>query len=379
MKQIDDFEYVFHKKVSENITDELSVVLKKLSKIIDKMSEKVNLLNQKINASTNISKINELSSEVNILNEELLKICVIKNRLELIFNRNIERKDYLNKKLSDAGIYIDKLDKKRLDETKKAYCEKVDENSLNLSQKNSENNVVLKNIDGILLTFVNGKLDLSVETNIKALSDADENYVFKVIYNNPESVKTILPKDLVSTTFKKKILKVIASIAMSDKEGSIKQLNEKFDNLLSFKTEIPKDAESYVTGIQNLFNFMVKQELIEKHPEKTELIDKKLKCNSKSELIPASVKKIAFASGLAGEDEYSEENESEEIRKNKQKEIDKDIFAAFELELSNLEAEIEEEEKNKASEIEEEKIRQKHLEEQEKESEAQMLTKHDDD
>lgn len=378
MKQIDDFEYVFHKKVSENITDELSIVLKKLGKIIEKMSEKVNLLNQKINVITNISKINELSSEVNTLNEELLKICVIKNRIELIFNRNVERKDYLNKKLSDAGIYIDKLDKKRFDETKKAYIEKVDEKSLNLNQKNSENNVVLKNINGTLLTFVNDKLDLSVKSNIEVLSDADENYVFNVIYNNPESVKTILPKDLVDTTFKKKILKVIASISMGDNVSSIKQLNEQFGNLLSFKTEIPKDAESYVTGVQNLFNFMVKQELIKQNPDKTEIINKKLKCNSKSELIPASIKKIAFASGLAGEDEYSEENESEEIRKDKQKEIDKDIFAAFELELSKIEAEIEEE-KNKDLEKEEEIIRQKHIEEQEKESEAQMLKKHDDD
>ena len=381
MKIVDEFDYVFHKAVAEDIINGIEPIIKKISVATDKLVAKLFAVEQKIMVENNTKKINKLNEIAENLKNELISAFCVKSRLDLIVHRNRERVKYLSDKLKEAGIYYNKIDKKRLAEIKKEYKSKISESSLNLNQNNSENNVVLKNINGELLLFVNGKLDLSRRENVDILANASEEFVLKIVSAYPESVSTILPEALMNTVFKKKILKAVASYAMNGKETSVKNINNSLGNLLSFKVEIPQDMEGYVAGVQNMFNVVVKQEMIEKNPDKAREINKKLKCNERSELIPASKKIAVLAQGLAGEDEYQEEVESEEIRKEKEQEIEQDLFAQFELDMQAIAKELEEEMLKAEMKDEEERQREEILkqqqEQEEQEQQNQMMKKDD--
>lgn len=381
MKIVDEFDYVFHKAVAEDIINGIEPIIKKLTVATDKLVAKFFAVEQKIMVENNTKKINKLNETAENLKNELISAFCVKSRLDLIVHRNRERVKYLSDKLKEAGIYYNKIDKKRLAEIKKEYKSKISESSLNLNQNNSENNVVLKNINGELLLFVNGKLDLSRRENVDILANASEEFVLKIVSVYPESVSTILPEALMNTAFKKKILKAVASYAMNGKETSVKNINNSLGNLLSFKVEIPQDMEGYVAGVQNMFNVVVKQEMIEKNPDKAREINRKLKCNERSELIPASKKVAVLAQGLAGEDEYQEEVESEEIRKEKEQNIEQDLFAQFELDMQAIAKELEEEMLKAEMKDEEERQREEILkqqqEQEEQEQQNQMMKKDD--
>lgn len=384
MKIVDEFDYVFHKAVAEEIINGFAPVVKKLTATTNKLVAKLFVVEQKIINEKDTQRINKWNEIADRLNEELISICCVKSRLELILGRNQARIKHLTEKLKEAGIYYNKLDKKRLAEVKKDYKEKISESSLNLNQNNSENNVVLKNINGELLLFVNGKLDLSRSENVEVLTNASDEFVFKVVNLYPEAVNTILPEALMNTVFKKKILKAVASYAMNGKETSVKNVNNSLGNLLSFKVEIPQDMEGYVAGVKNMFNVVVKQAMMQQHPDKVKDINKKLKCNEKSELIPASKKIAVLAQGLAGEDEYQEEVESEEIRKEKEQSLEMDLFAQFELDMQAIAKELEEEMMKSEMKDDEERQREERVkqqkeqkEQEEEQQQAQMLKKDD--
>ena len=379
MKIVDEFDYLFHKAVAEDIINGIEPIVKKLTVATDKLAAKLFVVEQKIMSEKNTQKINKFNEIADNLKNELISIFCAKSRLDLILDRNRERVKYLSDKLKEAGIYYNKIDKKRLAEIKKEYKSKISESSLNLNQNNSENNVVLKNINGELLLFVNGKFDLSRRENIDILANASEEFVLKIVSLYPESVSTILPEALINTVFKKKILKAVASYAMNGKETSVKNINNSLGNLLSFKVEIPQDMEGYVAGVQNMFNVVVKQEMIEKNPDKAREINRKLKCNERSELIPASKKVAVLAQGLAGEDEYQEEVESQEIRKEKEREIEQDLFAQFELDMQEIAKELEEEMLKAEMKDEEERQREEILKQQQEQEEQQnQMMKKDD-
>lgn len=364
MNIIDEFDYVFHKALANSVVNDCAPLVKKVSTIADKLMDKLFAVKQKIQQQKDSKKINILSQEYDELKDKLINVLCVKDRLQLIIKRNNERETFLNDKIQSAGIYVNKFDKKKAQEIKNEYKEKVTEEKLNINQNNSLNNVVLKNFKGELLVFVNGKLDLSREENVEILSKASQEFVIQIINEYPESVNTILPNNLLNVGFKKKISKAIASYVMNGKEDSVREINKKMGNLLSFKTEIPKDPESYVAGVLNMFNFMVKQHLIISNSENESEIHRKLKCNDKSELIPASKKIIAFADGLAGKEIENEELESQDVRIEKEKELEQDLFMQFELDMEaiekELEAELLKEEKENAER--EEKRRQENIE-----------------
>jgi len=74
----------------------------------------------------------------------------------------------------------------------------------------------------------------------------------------------------------------------------------------SFRNEITNTFEGYVAGVQNMFNYIVKNYVKEKLPERFEEIDKKLKCNEDSSLIPEHRKKISVVVPVIEVDEKIE-------------------------------------------------------------------------
>ena len=169
------------------------------------------------------------------------------------------------------------------------------------------------------------------------------------------------------------------------------QVNKNLGGLLNFKTAYTKTFADFMAGVQNLLDVTCKQQILKSRPELSGEAYGKLNCNEHSELLPASKKVAVLAGGVAGDVEKTEEQESEEVRKVKEQEIEQTLeFSSYlehlfddMLELEEQEAEQQEQEeaqrKEENKQIEDAKKEEK-LSEEEMEQllMGKSLTKHDD-
>ena len=202
----------------------------------------------------------------------------------------------------------------------------------------------------------------------------------KVIKDYPASMSTVSIETLVDTTIKRRVLKAISTYVVDEaKKRDIKDINKSLGNLLEFKTQITTSPEAYMAGVVNMFNVQIKALLINQNPELAGEFKSKLKCNERSELIPASKRVAVLSSGVSGEIAAKDE-ESEEMRKEREKEaqdaaLNMSILEELERQLQEdtqdkVEEEIDEAESKKLQQQEEELLKQENeLEELKKEQE----------
>ena len=217
---------------------------------------------------------------------------------------------------------------------------------------------------------------------VKALASVD-NAISKT-QKNLNDINKALKFDPGNTALLKDKQIELANAIDETKKKDIKQVNKELGSLLEFKTEITKTPEDYVAGVANMFNSMIKAHLLANNPEKADQINDKLKCNEKSELIPAA-KRVAIMSAGMGGDINPEKEESEEERIAREKELSAksatDAFMNFieqtrqeQEELAQVEAQNEEAER--IAEIERQTLakakKQQEIEEQEKQEQEEM-------
>lgn len=374
---LEERDYIFHKALAEDSKKTLVKLQLKLEKKCLALYRKFKAVEDEYTKTTDIAKLSKYSKLYKATENSMISTFALKNRIEILIKRSDERIAYLNAKLKEAGIYNEKVDKKDLAEVYKSYADKVTEESVNINQ-NAENGCVHKLINGEVYLFRDGKLSFEDEFNQAVLLTLDAAEIGKIIELFPYSVATFPVELILNTSLKQKVLKEIASFVIEEsKTKSITEVNKELGGLLSFKSEYTENAIDYIAGVQNLFEVQIKQNLLERFPEKAGEIYKKLKCNEKSELIPLSKINIAvFANGLASEAVKDEAEESEEVRISQEKE-DQNILEAMQL-LSELlgeqeetiEAEREQAEENEENRRIAEELLKKKKEEEQKENES---------
>lgn len=394
MKYFDDSDIIVQKVLSVKIVDTLRAILLKLLKVCEKTAVELNAIEKALEDAVDIEKVALYSKKQKEMQNKLILALALKNRVETISNRNSARVEYLSDRLEAVGIYNERFDKKVLANMEVCELSNLSENELNLNPAFS-NNARMKFVHGETFVFVDGLLDFSVPYNKNVLRSLSQETLTKLIQMYPSSVATIPDDAIFDVHTKQTVLKSITSFVSDQvKSKSIKDINKELGNLLSFKTEITQTTTDYMAGVQNMFDVACKQQLLKKYPLRAKEFNEKFKCNEKSELLPASKKVPILAEGLAGEVEKTEEQESEEVRIEQEKEdLIQDLISMMydnmieewqEEQDQNLQKETEEEQKKQEELLlkKQKEKEKKELEEAEKEEMAaelsRMLLKHDD-
>lgn len=382
MIYFDDSEILEQKVLANKIVTSLSGVLAKITKLAEKLTLELSEIDEALSNSKNVKDVAVNSNMLKSKTQKLILSLALKNRVELLLNRNKGRIAYFDGRLKASGIYNEnQYDKKNVAKMESAESGNISEFSLGLNSA-SNGGEKLRYVLGELLLFVDGKLDFSLDFNKKLLKTMSLETLTKIIEAFPSAAATVPDSMLFDVRVKQNLLKAIASyVSDGVKTKSIKNINKELGGLLSFKTEITKNTTDYIAGVQNLFDVITKQKLISKHPEMKEEINAKLKCNEKSELLPQSKVTAVLAEGLAGEVEKTEEQESEEIRINKEKEQQKanDEFLFMDLMNALEEVSIENEQEAEEEQIVESEIKQAQEEQVKKQRELQEKKKEEEE
>lgn len=369
MKNFDDEEYFLLKELANQVINGISPVLDKITKQSEKLIFEIEENDKKLAAAESGAEINEFSKISEEKRSLLIRLLAIKNRIEILINRNKERVSYIAKILKDAGIYNEAFDRKKIAEIEKEEKQNISEDTLNLNAIVNEGEEV-ENLffEGEILTLSNGELDFSIEQNKEVLKRADDDFLSKVIKSFPTCFSTVSVDMLANTTVKKRVLKTITTYVIDEaKKKDIRQINKELGELLEFKTEITKTPEDYIAGVSNMFNVQVKNFMIEQQPELAGEIKDKLKCNEKSELIPESKRIAVLAAGIAGLIEEMTEEETEEVRIAREKETQQATAANMAF-TNMLQQEEQEREAALAAELEQQEEIAKLAKEQEEEN-----------
>lgn len=335
------------------VLNELEKPFLRVSKICEKYAITLKAYDEKIRLAKSVEEIYALSNKFKVVEKQFIEVLAVRNRISKIILRNKQRHEYITKILSDEGIYNEKIEKNSY----MHLLDGVDELSEDLINLNGGNVGDERHVffDGKVWVIQGSKLNLSNEKNSENLQTLNEKGFHRLMNLDSSCWSTVGDEQLLDSKLKKKILKEIATFACEN-EGkmSISDINKALGSMLTFKTEIPSNIDGFVAGVQNLFAVQAKNVLLENFPEhKNDIL--KLKCNEKSELIPASVRKIALANGIAGDVEKNEELESEEIRKEKESETQKSAQLLNEI-LESLAVDEEKEQDSKAPEQEEQRV-----------------------
>ncbi len=395
MIYFDDSDIIVQKVLSNKIVDSLRAILIKLLKVCEKTALELQAVEKLLEEATDVKDIAIYSKKLKEMQAKLVLALALKGRVQAISQRNEDRVEMLNDRLESAGIYNERFDKKVLSNMETAELKNISESELNLNPALT-GGVRLKFVEGETLAFVDGKLNFSVPYNINVMRSLSSETLTKLIELYPYAVSTIPDEVLLDVKTKQNVLKGITSFVTDEiKVKTIKDINKDLGGVLSFRTEITQTATDYMAGVQNLFDVICKQQLLEKYPHKAEEFASKLKCNEKSELLPSSRKVAVFADGLAADEKKSEEQESEEVRIEQEREdLIQDLISMMyeemiqndEQEQMNAENDRAEEEMQKQEELllKKQKDKEKAEEEAQKQEDeamsqlSRMLTHHDD-
>lgn len=279
-----DNDLIEHKVLADRIVASLLPVEEKLNKVCTKYVAGVNAIEKKLQEAEDYNQIAVFSKQSSRVREDLLRFLTLKDRVKKLVSRNKERSEYLGKLLSDLGIYKQDVDKKRIETIEKENIESISIEAVGLE---CEADGQLCYFKGILFKQKNGVLDFSDPYNKELLNSADEEIIGKLISKFPESAATVEASSLVNSKVKVSLLKQITSYVYDHaKNQNYFEINKSLGGLLSFRKEIPENLETYIVGVQNMFNVMVKNYLKDNYPSRRADIEKALKCNEKSSLIP---------------------------------------------------------------------------------------------
>ncbi len=322
MKTFEDEEYFLLKSLSNQVVAGVEPALERTKKVCESMILEIEAVDKSLEEAVSGFDINKFSKMSQDKRNELIRLLAVKNRIDVLLKRNKERVAYIDNILSNAGIYNQDFNRKKIAEVEKDETPNISEDTLNLNIFEEENTAFESTFfDGEILELKDGKLDFSNENNMSVLMSASEDLLAKIVRVYPASMATVPVQAVLNTGVKKRVLRTIATYVVDEsKKKDIRQVNKDLGSLLEFKTEITKTPEDYIAGVTNMFNSMIKAHLLETNPEKTEQINSKLKCNEKSELIPAAKRVAIMAAGLGG-DITPEKEESEEERIAREKEL----------------------------------------------------------
>lgn len=331
MIDFDEKGYVNQKALAKKIINALILPCEKVKKLCLNLCTEIDEIELKMESSKSVKDINLYSKKLTAKNKILVKYLAIKDRLERIIKRNEDRIKYIDTVLSKNGIYNEKVNGSDLSKMEQNELFNISGESFNLNSKN-EGKVVYKFFVGERFLFDGNHLDFSNEHNRTALMNLSKDSLHEVVSYYPSGVSTVDAEMLANTTFKQNLLKEIAVfVTEQSKKRSFKEINSMLGGLLSFKTEITESVDSFMAGVQNLFNVMVRGTLIKKFPNQSDEISRKLKCNEKSELIPVQIRESLLAGGLLSDATLTDEELSEEIRINAEKENTKNSQIAENL------------------------------------------------
>lgn len=362
MRKIEDNEYFLLKALSQSVIDGILPALERTTKSCEKFILEIEEIDKKIENAESGAEINQYSREFETKRVALVRLLALKNRMNLLIERNKNRIKFIEKILADSGLYNSAFDKKKITEIEKQEESNISEETLNINVFEEDGEVVEnKYFKGEIVCIRGGILDFSNEINTMLLKTASEEFLVDLVCEFPQSVANIPVEVLVDTSVKKRILKAVATYVVDEtKKKDIKSVNKSLGNLLEFKTQITSTPEDYIAGVTNMFNVQVKNFLIENNPQKADELKDKLKCNEKSELIPESKRIAVLSGGLAGE--ITAEEQSEEERLEEEKELNSNAANNAFLEVVK-EQEEEQEILKELEEIEREAKRSKEQEE----------------
>ena len=393
MRNFDDSDLILQKALANKILQDMSAAELKIKKVSEKIVADIAETEKRLEDADDVLEIARFSRELKEKQTSLITTLSIKDRIDDILTKNRQRVSYLSKELSDAGIYDEKHSKQTLDDMSKEEKDNVSAGSLNLNRVNGKK-ILQRYFAGEVLTFVDNKLDFSLEENLQIAKSVPVETLTKIIMAYPASAATIPDKAFLDVRLKQNFLKAVATFASEESKAmTIGQVNKKLGGLLSFKTQITRTVTDYVAGVQNMLDVVCKQQILKINPAMANEINEKLKCNETSELLPASKKVAVLADGLAGNVEKTEEQESEEVRKVKEQETEKTVeFNNYLEELFERMMEVEQEELELQEQQEitrqEEVKKSEEMKEKQKEDSAEQeyeemlmgrsMTKHDD-
>ncbi len=377
MKNFEDSEYFLLKAMSKSVIDALSPVLEKVSKLAERLVFDVEIIDKKLENAESGLLINQLSESSAKKRDALIRMLAIKNRLDVLINKNKDRVKYIDGILKAAGIYNEAFDHKLISKIEKEEMENISEDALNINPVNSlgdEYQDVF--FAGEILKLKNGVLDFSEEHNKAVLRASSDEFIAEIIKSFPSSISTISADVLANSAIKKSILKSLATFVVDEaKKQDMKTINKTLGNLLQFKTQFTSKPEDYIAGVSNMFNFQVKNFMLQTNPAKRSQIEAKLKCNEKSELIPESKRVVVLAGGVAG-DISPENEESQEERISREKEMgttaSNDFFESF---IRKLAKEAQQIEQTEEQEIDKTMTAQRELEKKVKEEQISKQEK----
>lgn len=382
MKSFEDEEYFLLKALSNQVITGMTPALDRVKRLCETMIVEIETVDKNLEEAVSGLDINKLSKFSKEKRDELIRLLAVKNRIDVLLKRNRERVAYINNILQNAGVYNEQFNHKKIDEVEKQESENISEETLNLNVFEDENTSVESTFfDGEILELKDGKLDFSNKNNANVLLGASDDLLSKIARVYPESISTISVESLLNTTVKKRVLRTIATYVNDEsKKKDIKQINKELGSLLEFKTEITKTPEDYIAGVTNMFNSMIKAHLLANKPEKADQIKEKLKCNEKSELIPAAKRVAIMAAGMGG-DINPEKEESEEERIAREKELGEN--AANTAFINMIKAEQEAQEIAQAEQIDEAvkmaELERVNLEKQKKQEEQEKLEQEEEE
>lgn len=318
MKEFNDEEYFLLKALAGEVVDGIAPALERIKKMCEMVIAEVESVDKMLENAVSGFDVNKYSKMSQEKQTKLIRLLAIKNRIEMLLNRNKSRIAFIDKILLNEGLLNHSVNHKKLNETYKTEVSNICEETLNLNL--IEENISKENIffENEILEIIGGKLSFENSLNANVLKTASEDFISKIIRIYPDSVATIPVEILLDTKTKKKILKAVSTYVIDEtKHKDIKVVNKELGSLLEFKTEITTTPEAYMIGVMNMFNSMIKAHLLKIMPEKTEQIQSKLKCNEKSELIPES-KRMEILSAVILQNVAPE---SEKMRIAREKEI----------------------------------------------------------
>lgn len=343
---IQDSDYVLYKKLAAFEIRECSAVLEKINaKCLKEISE-YEKLKSKFLASDNYELLGENSRKFQAEKDNLIKILSVQDRIEKLLERSKVRLEFISAKLDSMGFYNQNVDKKEFSKLLSLEPKLITDEEINLNNY-GENSTTYKFFAGQVLAFKNNELDFSLEFNQNLLLNTDQNFIHEIVQTFPYSVATIPDNCYMMPNIKNNILKeCVLYVSEKLKTQSISKSNQELGGLIANVGKINSIAE-YASELRNYLNVVVKQNIKKNAPELSDEADKYLRCNETSEFLPASKRRAVLANGLAGDIPKTEAEESEEIRKEQEKEakeqISREEFLALmladedDLELENNE------------------------------------------
>lgn len=375
MNIIQDEDFVLHKAMAEFIKKNIQQPLRIANDKCHRLAADYERTKKSFMEGETFDEVGKNSKLLEKKREKLLDSLVVQDRLEKIYQRNEARLKFINSHLEQVGIYNFAVEKKKLQQAI-GLKDAVSEQDLNLNA--GESGVTYKFFNGEILAFKNDELDLSQDYNIEVLKTADSKFYHELVSTFPESVGTIPDECFMASNIKNNILiESILFVASKMKTQTIKQSNAQLGGMLANAGRI-NGIEEYAEALKNYLNVIVKQCMRKNLPQMEQKINDTLKCNEWTEFLPPAKRVAPLSQGLAGDIPKTEEEVSEDVRKEQEKESQKAISREelLSLLLADDEDDLEEQSSNQENEKnaeEERKLNEKkELEMKEKELEEEL-------